>query len=1181
MCTLLLLAMAALAAADPPAPSIDFTLTLGEERFDPLVTEPVLPANLSDVARDGADLHLVQFIGPIEDAWIDRLADRGLQIIAYVHPYTYIVWGDAAAISAQQRDAAVRWTGPFAPAYRLLPAERGYADVATPTCILAVRGAPAERAATHLAALGARSIARQPVDDQLEVIGLNISGARLDAAASIPGVYSVQAIPTDGGLRSELSDQICAGNIDENNLAFPGYLDWLGELGLSGAGVIIANVDSGIANNHPDLAGRLLPCTGTTCGGTAQSAHGTHTAGIMAADASSGVYDSYGFLRGLGMAPGAQLVEQLYSPTYQYEDGLRYLMTESWRNGASVSGNSWGASSSPHGYNFQTRQVDVGVRDADATLPGNQPLFYVLSIENGYGHTSTQGVPDEAKNIFTIGSTRARSQTGVPLTNIDDLGNTSAHGPALDGRHIPHMVAPGCYVDSTYTGGGHIALCGTSMASPHVSGAAALFIEQWRLRPDYVADPSPALIKAAFLVCTHDLAGHLDANGNTLGHPFDNKQGWGRFDAAAVLAPTVDVWYDDEPVIFDGTGEKWTQVVYADDPTQPLRIMLVWTDAPGHGLGGSTPAWNNDLDLIVSDGENVYRGNHFDADGWSTPDGTADYMNNTEGVFIGPTADGRYTITVFASNITSDGVPAYGDGTDQDFALVCYNCMPEPTFTIAVEPAVLDVCAPAEFELNVHVGQVSGFSEPVHLGVTDLPPGIAADFRTGSVLPPTDCALTVTVDAGAAIGAQQFQIVGTSGDVTHTANVNLVVYNSPPGVVTTLEPLNGAAGVDLRPTFLWAETPQANTYTLELAADAGFNDVLAWVTDLHGTSHTFPDLLDNGTEYFWRTWATNVCGDSPAATVCRFTTRNVPTILLVDDDDNGPDVRARFTGSLDTLGLGYDVWDTANSDDEPTIDDLLPYSVVIWFTGDEYGGACGPGPAGELALVDHLSRGKNLLLSSQDYYYDRGLTNLLVDYFGVISVTGEVTHLSVTGSGSAFDGLGSYGLIYPYANFSDEVIPGPGAETAFVSSVGSAAVDKDDPVYRTVFTGFSFDALPEDARAEVLAVMLEWFRPFSDCNGNGIGDHVDIYSGTSADEDGNGVPDECQPAYAVGDVNCSGEVNNFDIRPFVLVITGTPPGYPEYYDRFPACDHHLADINGDGTVNNFDIGPFVDLLTGG
>ena len=48
------------------------------------------------------------------------------------------------------------------------------------------------------------------------------------------------------------------------------------------------------------------------------------------------------------------------------------------------------------------------------------------------------------------------------------------------------------------------------------------------------------------------------------------------------------------------------------------------------------------------------------------------------------------------------------------------------------------------------------------------------------------------------------------------------------------------------------------------------------------------------------------------------------------------------------------------------------------------------------------------------------------------------------------------------------------------------------------------------------------------------------------------------------------------IDPFVLALTD-PSGYAE---AFPDCDRMLADINGDGDVDAFDIDPFVELLTG-
>ncbi|MBL8879170.1 MAG: hypothetical protein JNG88_08630 [Phycisphaerales bacterium] len=67
------------------------------------------------------------------------------------------------------------------------------------------------------------------------------------------------------------------------------------------------------------------------------------------------------------------------------------------------------------------------------------------------------------------------------------------------------------------------------------------------------------------------------------------------------------------------------------------------------------------------------------------------------------------------------------------------------------------------------------------------------------------------------------------------------------------------------------------------------------------------------------------------------------------------------------------------------------------------------------------------------------------------------------------------------------------------------------------------------------------------------------------------------PPFEVGDTNCDGFVNNFDIDPFVLALVD-PEGYVH---EFPNCPLSNADANGDGLVNNFDIDPFVSLIVGG
>ncbi len=649
-----------------------YALTLGGQTFDPLEGVPSFGLGQDQKARSAGapGLHLVQFHGPIKSAWLDDLEKAGLEVIQYIYPYTYVVWGDLDSLSQARGQNAVRWAGDYLPAFALSSQNRSLGSDPLLVKVMIMPQAGLSETVSAIEALGGKTMGTASgVDPAFDLATFLIPGDRMSEIAQLPGTYAIQPVPLDGGDRGEINDQINVGNYDGTNAAYPGYRDWLNSVGLSGAGVIIANVDSGIDQSHPDLVHRMAPCTGSTCGGSTYSNHGTHTAGIMAADGSSGITLN-GFLRGLGMAPGAHLVEQVYSPTYLETDGMLTLMTQSYQNGAVVSGNSWGPSGSPLGYDEDTRLVDIGVRDADPTTDGNQQLSYVLSIMNGDGVTSSQGTPDEAKNIFTIGATVMQNSTGAQFTNINDLDFVTGYGPALDGRTIPHLVAPGCYVDSTLPGGYGL-MCGTSMASPNVTGAVALFVEKYRNM--FAVDPSPALVKAAFLPVAHDLAGNLGANDEVLGHPFDSKQGWGRLDAAAVLQPSMEVHYYDQEILFNETGDTWSFDITAGNAIRALKIMLVWTDAPGTvSVDTETPAWNNNLDLSLTDGVNTYYGNNFGEDGLSVSGGSPDLMNNTEGIFLPPSDPGTYTITVHAADINSDGVPNIGDETDQDFALVYY-----------------------------------------------------------------------------------------------------------------------------------------------------------------------------------------------------------------------------------------------------------------------------------------------------------------------------------------------------------------------------------------------------------------------------------------------------------------------------------------------------------------------------
>jgi hypothetical protein len=220
----------------------------------------------------------------------------------------------------------------------------------------------------------------------------------------------------------------------------------------------------------------------------------------------------------------------------------------------------------------------------------------------------------------------------------------------------------------------------------------------------------------------------------------------------------------------------------------------------------------------------------------------------------------------------------------------------------------------------------------------------------------------------------------------------------------------------------------------------------------------------------------------PRGMLCDIGAYELEQYMLVDDDDNNPDVRSSYTDTLTALGKTYYVWDTANSDNEPDAATLANYAVVIWFTGaeshDAGGGYAGPGAAGETALSTYLNGGGKFFISSQDYNYDKGLTGLMTGYLGVSAVADKADQTIVTGAGSVFYGLGPYTLSYPFENWSDLISPDATAEVAFTGNSGNAGVDKNSATYCTAYLGFPFEAIASLAdRQQVMNAFFDWCSP--------------------------------------------------------------------------------------------------------
>ena len=322
-----------------------------------------------------------------------------------------------------------------------------------------------------------------------------------------------------------------------------------------------------------------------------------------------------------------------------------------------------------------------------------EPFIEVFSAGNSGPGTSTLTAPKEGKNlIVTAASVNYRAGS------IDTISSFSSRGPAVDGRWVPTIAAPGEQIASTRndTGGSCstaiggtnnlYAFCsGTSMAAPHASGVVTLLTEWWRTF-NAGADPSPAMAKALLVNGAVDMG--------TADIPNINE-GWGRINSTNAHQPQRrDSLYWDQAVDLRQHRRKLDHLsVGVADPSQPLKVTLAWTDAPG--AVGANPALVNNLDLTVESTAATPTWATSSAAAGRTTGGAADTINNLENVFV-QNPGGDATITVDATNIVGDGVLYNGDTTDQRLRaglLQLRRC--SPTSRSTSTPSSQDICAPA------------------------------------------------------------------------------------------------------------------------------------------------------------------------------------------------------------------------------------------------------------------------------------------------------------------------------------------------------------------------------------------------------------------------------------------------------------------------------------------------------
>ncbi|MCF0097154.1 S8 family serine peptidase [Micromonospora sp. MH99] len=420
--------------------------------------------------------------------------------------------------------------------------------------------------------------------------------------------------------------------------------------GRDGSGVKVAVLDTGVDATHPDLAGRIAEARDFSGSGSARDGHGhgTHVAATIAGsgDASAGLRK--------GVAPGARLLVGKV-----LDDG------GSGYDSAIIAGMEWAAHSGA-----KVVSMSLGGDPTDGTDPMSQAVND-LTAETGALFVVAAGNAGAARTVGSPGAAAAALTVGA-VDRDDNLAEFSSRGPRLGDNGLkPEITAPGVGIVAaraagttmgTPVGDAYTTASGTSMATPHVAGAAAILAQD---HPDW----SAGKLKDALVSTT---------KANPALTVFE--QGGGRVDVARALTQRVyaSATVDFGRITTGGAAVQRT-VTYTNDTTgaQTLRLALdlrnldsgaAETDGVAVGSGEVTvPAGGSVAVPLRADPAKLGRGPHG---GWLVATGADGVAVRTP---VGLTVSGplhQVTVKVLdrQGQLTlSPGLTLYGEQPESDF----------------------------------------------------------------------------------------------------------------------------------------------------------------------------------------------------------------------------------------------------------------------------------------------------------------------------------------------------------------------------------------------------------------------------------------------------------------------------------------------------------------------------------
>lgn len=276
--------------------------------------------------------------------------------------------------------------------------------------------------------------------------------------------------------------------------------------GLNGSGVKVAVLDTGVDFNHPDLAGRVSSSHSFVPGESVQdgNGHGTHTASTVAGSGAASGGREQGVAFKADLVIGKVLGDDGSGDDSWIIAGMEWACAQ----GARVVSMSLGGSDPSDG----TDPLSTAVNQLTAQ---DGTLFVVAAGNAGAeGAISSPGAADSALTVTAVDST-------------DTLAYFSSMGPRYNDYALkPDIAAPGVDILAAKAGGTaatgyYTTMSGTSMATPHVAGAAVLLAQE---HPTWKA----ADLKAALMSTSKELPGYT---------PY--QVGAGRVDIAAGMTDPV------------------------------------------------------------------------------------------------------------------------------------------------------------------------------------------------------------------------------------------------------------------------------------------------------------------------------------------------------------------------------------------------------------------------------------------------------------------------------------------------------------------------------------------------------------------------------------------------------------------------------------------------------------------